>query len=96
MMRIEPRIQIIWTDYMKHRVRLRGFDFAQIEQIVRFSPERYVDGATGRLIVVGRHEGKLVMIPYETTASSVTPITIHTTTRQQIRFRLKTGRFSNE
>jgi hypothetical protein len=36
---------------------------------------------------------QLVLIPYEQNENKITPITIHTTTRQQIRFRLKTGRF---
>ena len=48
---------IVWTDYVKYRVRLRGFDLAAIEHIVRHSAERYVDTATGRLIAVGRTIG---------------------------------------
>lgn len=31
----ESHIEIIWTDYMKYRARLRGFDLAKIEHIVR-------------------------------------------------------------
>ena len=93
---MESRIQIIWTDYVKHRARLRGFDLAKIEHIVRYSSERYVDTATGRFVAVGRHDGMLVMIPYEVEEGTITPITVHATTRQQIRFRLKTGRFIYE
>ena len=33
----ESHIEIIWTDYMKYRARLRGFDLAKIEHIVRYS-----------------------------------------------------------
>ena len=87
---------IVWTDYMKYRARLRGFDLAKIENIVRYSPERYFDTATGRRVVVGRHDDTLVMISYEAEEDSITPITIHATTRQQIRFRIRTGRFANE
>ena len=87
---------IVWTDYVKYRARLRGFDLAKIEHIVRYSSERYFDTATGRLVVVGRHDNTLVMIPYEADKDSITLITIHATTRQQIKFRLKTGRFTNE
>jgi hypothetical protein len=87
---------IVWTDYMKHRARLRGFDLARIEHIVRYSSERYFDTVTGRLVAVGRHDDTLVMIPYEADEGSMTPITIHATTRQQIRFRLRTGRFTHE
>ena len=90
------QIQIAWTDYMKYRARLRGFDLAQIEHIVRYSGERYVDTVTGRLITVGRLDDVLVMIPCETEQGSIMPVTIHATTRQQISFRLKSGRFINE
>jgi len=90
------QIQLAWTDYMKYRARLRGFDLAKIEHIVRYSGERYVDTVTGRLITVGRLDDVLVMIPCETEQCSITPVTIHATTRQQINFRLKTGRFINE
>jgi hypothetical protein len=87
---------IVWTDYMKYRARLRGFDLAKIEHIVRYSSERYFDTATGRIVVVGRHDNTLVIIPYEADEGSIALITIHATTRQQIKFRLKTGRFTNE
>ena len=87
---------IVWTDYMKYRARLRGFDLGKIEHIVRYSPERYFDTATDRRVVVGRHDDTLVMISYEADEDSIIPITIHATTRQQIRFRIRTGRFTNE
>jgi hypothetical protein len=81
---------------MRHRAELRGFDLAQIEHIVRYSPERYRDAATGRLVAVGRHDERLVIVPYEIAGNLITPITVHVTTRQQISFRLKTGRFVYE
>ena len=90
------QIQLAWTDYMKYRARLRGFDLAKIEHIVRYSGELYVDTVTRRLITVGRLDDVLVMIPCETEQGSITPVIIHATTRQQINFRLKTGRFINE
>ena len=43
----------------------RGFDLAKIESILRHSGERYLDTVTGRLIAVGRHGARLVIIPYE-------------------------------
>jgi hypothetical protein len=92
----ESHIEIIWTDYMQYRARLRGFDLARVEHIVRYSRERYFDTVTGRLIAVGRIDDLLVIIPYDTDQGSITPVTIHATTRQQINFRLKTGRFINE
>jgi uncharacterized DUF497 family protein len=87
---------IVWTDYMKYKVKLRGFDLADIENILRSSPERYSDTVTGRRVAVGYHDNRLVMIPYETDETSITPVTIHVTTRQQINFRIRTGRFTHE
>ena len=84
---------VIWTEYFKHRARLRGFELAVVEQIVQFSEERYFDTATQRRVVVGHHGSLLVIIPYEQQGETVTPVTIHSTTRQQIAFRLRTGRF---
>jgi len=45
------------------------------------------------MIAVGRHDNSMVMVPYEKKEDAITPVTIHATTRQQINFRLKTGRF---
>ena len=85
-------ITVIWTDYLKYKADLRGFDLPSIEKIVRFSDERYLDTATQRMVVVGWYGNRLVMIPYEQEADTMTPVTIHSTTRQQINFRLQTGR----
>jgi hypothetical protein len=35
--------RIIWTDYLRYRAELRGFDLAEIERIMRFGEERYFD-----------------------------------------------------
>jgi hypothetical protein len=83
----------IWTEYLKHRAHTRGFDLAIIEHILRFSRERYFDTVTQRMVAVGTHGSRLVMVPYDQDNDSVTPVTIHATTRQQINFRLRTGRF---
>lgn len=87
---------IIWTDYFKYRVELRGFELSKIENILRHSTEKYSDTVTHRLIAVGRHGDRLVMIPYEKQGSEIIPVTVHATTRQQINFRIKTGRFVYE
>lgn len=87
---------IIWTAYMKYRAELRGFELSKVENILRHSVERYLDTATQRLIVVGKHDDRLVMIPYEKHGNEIIPVTIHATTRQQIKFRLKTWRFAYE
>lgn len=87
---------LIFNDYLQYRAELRGFDLTLIENIVRYSPERYLDTETHRLVVIGQHGMKLVMIPYEETATTITPVTIHATTRQQIKLRLNTGRLIYE
>lgn len=89
-------MNIYFTDYLQYRAKIRGFDLKLIEDIVRYSPERYYDTETGRSIVIGKHQDKLILIPYEKTDFNITPITIHTTNRQQIRFRLQTGRIIHE
>lgn len=91
-----PYYEIIWTDYVRYRAELRGYELAQIEHILRYSAERYMDTLTERLIAVGHIEDVLVMIPYEVASKRMTPVTVHATTRQQINLRLKTGRFANE
>ena len=87
---------IVWTEYMKSRLSLRGYDLATVEQILRYSSERYVDTVTARVVVIGRHEKLIVMIPYELKGRTLTPVTIHATSRQQINSRIKSGRFKNE
>ncbi len=77
-------MRVEWTDYMKYKARLRGFDLAKIEEIVKHSVERYFDIETGRRVAIGHHDRMLVLVPYEATPDIITPITIHTTTRQQI------------
>lgn len=90
-------MQIIWTDYFKYRVKLRGFRLEKIEEILRYSTERYYDTSTDRLVVIGQDGRMMIMIPYEKQdLDSVTPITVHATTRQQISYRLKSGRFQHE
>ncbi len=85
-----------WTDYLRYKSKLRGFDLAAIEDIVKYSPERYFDTLTGRRIAVGHSQNRTVMIPYEADQESITPITIHVTSRKQINFRIQVGRLSHE
>jgi hypothetical protein len=87
---------IAWTDYLRYRANLRGFDLAKLERIIGQSSERYSDTETGRRVVVGRHEEQLVLIPYDEDGGIITPVTVHAITRQQIRFRLATGRLRYE
>ncbi len=87
---------IVWADYMKYRLNSRKYDLSTVEQILRYSFERYVDTVTGRMVAIGQHGHLLVMIPYEVQEHTLTPVTIHAITRQQINYRIKTERFENE
>lgn len=89
---MDPK-RVIITEYVTYRARTRGFDIQDVEAIVRHSEERFFDVETHRLVAVGRSANRLVMIPYEETDEEVVPVTIHAVTRQQIRFRVNTGRF---
>ncbi len=88
--------EIVWTDYLKYRAELRGFSIELLENIVRYTDERYYDTETGRYVFVGRHRDDLVMIPCDIDEKECTPVTVHSVTRQQIRFRLNTGRLKYE
>ncbi|MFC1533094.1 hypothetical protein ACFL7M_07005 [Thermodesulfobacteriota bacterium] len=90
------KFSVIWSEYMKYRVQLRKFDLSKIEDIIKYSEEKYFDVATHRMIVINKHDDRLVMIPFEAKEDEIMPITVHATTRQQINFRLKTGRFRYE
>ncbi len=85
---------IEWTDYMLYRASLRGFHLVQIEEIVRYSSERYLDNATGSLIAVSRDAGKLLLVAYEAESGILRPITAHATTRSQIQARIGSGRYT--
>jgi hypothetical protein len=92
---LAPPLNIVWTDYLRYRAALRSFDLETLEAIIRGSSERYHDVETGRTIVVGHHDTRLVVIPCDVDADTVTPVTVHAITRQQIRLRLRTGRFGH-
>ena len=73
------KFSIIWSDYIKYRANLRGFDLTNIEYILLYSGERYFDTITRREIAVGNHDKRLVMVPYDKTENAITPVTIHAT-----------------
>lgn len=88
-------MNIVWTKYLIYRAELRGFELPQLEQILRYTEERYFDTVTHRMVAVGKHLDYLVMIPYDIADDqTVTPVTVHATSRQQVAYRLKSGRFN--
>jgi hypothetical protein len=94
--RNDSAIDVAWTEYLRYRAELRGFDLNEIEQVVKSTRERYVDMATNRHVAVGRCGTTLVLVPYEVSGDVLTPVTIHATSRRQIDFRVKAGRFVHE
>lgn len=66
-------LRIRWSEYLKYRARLRGYDLSKLEQILIHSTERYLDNETHRTVIVGRHEKQLVMIPCDLEDDEVTP-----------------------
>ena len=84
----------VWSAYFRHRARSRGFDLEVVENIVSLSPERYFDTASHRTVAVGRHRDRLLVVPFETEGDRIIPVTVHATSRQQINFRLRTGRYT--
>ncbi|VEN75156.1 hypothetical protein EPICR_60144 [Candidatus Desulfarcum epimagneticum] len=44
----------------------------------------------------GGYDERLIMIPYEVCGDRIRAVTVHAVTRQQINFRIKTRRLSNE
>jgi hypothetical protein len=89
-------MNVKWTDYMKYRAETRSYDLQDIERIVRSSTEKYFDTETKRRVIIGQHKNELVIVPFEIEGDCIVPVTIHAITRQQIRFRLNTGRFAHE
>ena len=90
------KITINWTEYLRYRADIRGYNLLVIEDIIRYSKERYFDISTRRMVAIGKHDERTVIIPYEETPGIITPVTIHAITRQQIKYRIKSGRLLHE
>jgi hypothetical protein len=88
--------RVTWTGYLRYRAQTREYDLEIVEQIVRYSTERYYDTATLRTVAVGKHDKRLVLVPYDSDEDSITPVTVHAVTRPQIELRIKSGRFIHE
>ncbi len=86
-------MRIVWTAYLQYRARLRNFQLDHIEEVLRYSNERYYDTRSGRFVAIGRCGKRLCAIPYEISDEVIVPITVHATSRPQILQRLRTGRY---
>ena len=62
-MKSSKDISINWTSYFKYKLELRVFDQLKVENILRYSDERYFDIVSQNNIVIGKHDRRLVLIP---------------------------------
>jgi hypothetical protein len=80
--------------YFLYRLKVREYEIEKIESILKTSSEVYVDSDTGRNIKVGKHDTVLVIVAYDIEQDgSTTPVTVYQTSRKQINYYLKKGRF---
>jgi hypothetical protein len=93
---VQKSLETRWTSYLQFRANLRGFDLNALEGILRNASERYTDAATGRRVAIDKHGNNLVAIPYDQEQDAIVPVTVHATSRQQVTYRLKSGRFVYE
>jgi hypothetical protein len=56
-------MKYIFTEYLKYRAEIRGYDLGRIEDILKFSTKWYFDAITNRVIAIGKHDNRLVMVP---------------------------------
>src|SRR5258708_36236884 len=84
------RSMIYWTDYLKYRAALRGFELEKLESMIGHSTERYFDTETERHMVVGRHNLQLVVVAYDIENGTMIAVTVHAITVQPRRFRQST------
>ena len=77
-------------------MEVRNYNKEKIEHIIRFSSERYFDTETRRFVIIGKHDHRVVIIPIDKSGNVIIPVTIHAISRQQIRFRILSGRFEDE
>jgi hypothetical protein len=68
-------MDIHWTSCLKFRAQLREFGIKTLASILRNTPERYTDAATGRRVAIGKHGNTLVAIPYDIHEDAVIPVT---------------------
>ena len=62
-MKSSKDISINWTSHFKYKLELRVFDQLKVENILRYSDERYFDIVSQNNIVIGKHDRRLVLIP---------------------------------
>ncbi len=90
-------MQIIYSQHIENRLRLRRIEYDLPKRIVEQTEERYFDNATGHLIAIMKtklyNTIKEVMVAYTMEGESVKLLTIHPLKKGQKRNRVKSGRW---
>jgi len=90
-------MQIIYSQHIENRLRLRRIEYDLPKRIVEQTEERYFDNATGHLIAIMKtklyNTIKEVMVAYTVEGESVKLLTIHPLKKGQKRNRVKSGRW---
>jgi hypothetical protein len=93
-------VQVIYSDHLRFKIRVRQIPEDLPERIYRESRQRYYNHHSVRHIaVMETHYQRrriLMMIAYDQLLDHVEIITIHPITKQQIQDRLTTGRWTYE
>ena len=93
-------MEVIYSRHLQFRMQMRGIPEKMPERIYRESQQRYYNHHTLRRVAVMevQHNRRrtLMMIAYDQFAEHADLLTIHPITKDQIRERLRTGRWTDE
>lgn len=90
-------MQIIYSQHIENKLRLRRIEYDLPKRIFEQTEERYFDNATGHFIATMKtklyNTIKEVMVAYTMEGESVKLLTIHPLKKGQKRNRVKSGRW---
>jgi len=90
-------MQIIYSQHIENRLKLRRIEYDLPKRIVEQTEERYFDNATGHLIAIMKTKLyniiKEVMVAYVREEESVKLLTIHPLKKGQKKNRVRSGRW---
>ena len=90
-------MQIIYSQHIENRLRLRQIEYNLPKRVVEKAEERYYDNATGHFIALMKTElyNKIrdVMVAYISEEGKLKLLTIHPLKKEQKKNRLNSGRW---
>jgi hypothetical protein len=90
-------MQIIYTQHIENRIRLREIEYDLPRRIVEQAEERYFDNATGHFIAIMKTElynkTKEVIVAYIVDENCLKLLTIHPLKERQKKNRIASGRW---